>query len=147
MSNITITGLVATTPRHLVTREGLPITSFRVASPTSSSLSDSDADGSTNWFTVMSFKGLAINTSMSISKGDRIVVSGHMRIREWDNGNVSGTSTEIEAESIGHDLSYGTTVFTRTTITAHAEPAVEPVVEPVVEETATHSCSCMDCGL
>ena len=29
---ITLTGLVATTPRHLVTSEGLPITSFRLAS-------------------------------------------------------------------------------------------------------------------
>jgi len=29
---ITVTGLVATTPRHLVTSEGLPITSFRLAS-------------------------------------------------------------------------------------------------------------------
>ena len=30
--NITITGLIATTPRHVVTAEGLPITSFRLAS-------------------------------------------------------------------------------------------------------------------
>jgi single-strand DNA-binding protein len=29
---ITLSGLVATTPRHLVTSEGLPITSFRLAS-------------------------------------------------------------------------------------------------------------------
>ena len=29
---ITLTGLVATPPRHLVTSEGLPITSFRLAS-------------------------------------------------------------------------------------------------------------------
>ena len=29
---LTLTGLVATTPRHLVTSEGLPITSFRLAS-------------------------------------------------------------------------------------------------------------------
>ena len=33
MSNdtITIAGLVATTPRHIVTGEGLPISSFRLA--------------------------------------------------------------------------------------------------------------------
>ncbi len=29
---ITLTGLVATTPRHLVTSTGLPITTFRLAS-------------------------------------------------------------------------------------------------------------------
>ncbi len=30
--NITVTGVVATTPRHLLTTEKLPITSFRLAS-------------------------------------------------------------------------------------------------------------------
>ena len=145
MSNITITGLVATTPRHLITADGLPITSFRLASSSPSSPNDSVGDGTTSWFTVMSFKGLAINVATSIGKGDRIVVSGYMRIRDWDNGNVSGSSAEIEAESIGHDLSYGTTVFTRTRIITPAEPAVELAVEPA-EETS-HSCSCSDCGL
>jgi single-strand DNA-binding protein len=29
---ISVTGLVATTPRHLVTQDGLPITSYRLAS-------------------------------------------------------------------------------------------------------------------
>ena len=32
MEKITVTGLVATTPRHLVTADNLPITSFRLAS-------------------------------------------------------------------------------------------------------------------
>ncbi|MEY4741849.1 MAG: hypothetical protein RL672_599, partial [Actinomycetota bacterium] len=29
---LSVAGLVATTPRHLVTQDGLPITSFRLAS-------------------------------------------------------------------------------------------------------------------
>lgn len=35
---ITITGLVATQPRHIVTSEGLPITSFRLASRSGGSI-------------------------------------------------------------------------------------------------------------
>lgn len=149
MSNITITGLVATTPRHLITREGLPITSFRVASAGESGTADRVSDGATNWYTVMSFKQLAINTSTSISKGDRIVVSGIVRIRDWDNGNVSGTSVELEASSIGHDLNFGSSVFTRL---AHVSndgtrtDLMQIVPQPEEEDKDTHSCSCNHCG-
>jgi single-strand DNA-binding protein len=111
-----VVGLVATTPRHLVTQDGLPITSFRLAS----SLKKFDrvknrwVDAETNWFTVTSFRQLAINTATSVSKGDRVLVSGRLRVRDWDNGERAGTSVEIEAESIGHDLNWGTSNFVRT---------------------------------
>jgi len=112
----TTTGLVATTPRHLVTHEGLEITSFRLASSvrrfdrTDNRWVDSD----TNWFTVTSFRTLAINVATSISKGDRVIVTGKLRVRDWDNGDRSGTSVELEAETIGHDLTYGNSTFSRT---------------------------------
>ena len=51
---LTLTGLVATTPRHLVTSEGLPITSFRLASTQRryDRATEKWVDGETNWFTV-----------------------------------------------------------------------------------------------
>jgi single-strand DNA-binding protein len=60
---------------------------------------------------------LAINSASSISKGDRIVVNGKLKVRDWDNGERTGTSVEIEADSIGHDMSYGLSEFTRTSFT------------------------------
>ena len=115
---ITVSGLVATTPRHLVTQDGLPITSLRLAS--SSRKFDRTTgkwvDGDTNWYTVTAFKQLAINIAGSIAKGERIVVTGKLRVRDWDNGERAGTSVEIEATSIGHDLNWGTAVFTRTVL-------------------------------
>jgi single-strand DNA-binding protein len=135
MSQITITGLVATTPRHLVTQEGLHITSFRVASS-----DPTDENGSTNWFTITAFNALGINSASSISKGDRIIVTGSLRVRDWDNGTRAGTSIEIQASTLGHDLVYGTSVFTRELIVS--TPVVETPAEP-----APHSCSCGSCGL
>jgi single-strand DNA-binding protein len=41
------------------------------------------------------------------------VVSGRLKIRDWDNGERSGTSVEIEAAAIGHDLTFGTSSFER----------------------------------
>ncbi len=123
METTTITGLVATTPRHLITKDGLPITSFRLAS--SNRRFDRGSmewvDGETNWYTITSYRTLAINTIASIGKGDRIVVSGNLRIRDWDNGERTGTSVELEASNIGHDLAWGTTAFTRTVHKADTE--------------------------
>lgn len=115
---ITVTGLVATTPRHLITQDGLPITSFRVASSkrTFDRASMEWKDGDTNWFTITTFKQLAINTAGSVNKGDRIVITGTLKVRDWDNGEQSGTSVEIEADSIGHDLAWGTSTFKRTVL-------------------------------
>ena len=124
---LSVTGLVATTPRHLVTQDGLPITSFRLASSQRRFDRNQNkwVDGETNWFTVTAFRQLAINSSGSISKGDRIVTVGKLRVRDWDNGERAGTSVEIEAESLGHDLTWGNSVFTRTVLVRENEPEDE----------------------
>ena len=124
---ITVMGLVATTPRHLVTQDGLPITSLRLAASTRrfDTAQNKWVDGETNWYTITSFRQLAINMASSIGKGERIMVTGKLRVRDWDNGERAGTSVEIEAESVGHDLRWGTATFTRTVLTLD-EPAPEP---------------------
>jgi single-strand DNA-binding protein len=113
---ITVTGLVATTPRHLVTSEGLPITSFRLASTQRRYDRGQEKwiDGDTNWFTITGFRQLATNLVGSVAKGDRVVVAGRLKIRDWENGERTGTTVEIDADAIGHDLSWGTASFTRT---------------------------------
>lgn len=120
---VTVTGLVATTPRHLVTQEGLPITSFRLAS--SHRRFDREqgrwVEVDTNWFTVTAFRQLAVNAAQSVTKGERVVVHGRLRVRDWDNGERSGTSIEIEADALGHDLAWGTATFNRTVLTRDAD--------------------------
>jgi single-strand DNA-binding protein len=127
-----VTGLVATTPRHLVTQEGLPITSFRLASSFRKydRAKNKWVDAETNWFTVTSFRQLAINTATSISKGDRVLVIGKLRVRDWDNGERAGTSVEIEAESIGHDLVWGSSSFVRTVHVRETDDEALPEPEP-----------------
>jgi len=124
---VTVSGLVATTPRHLVTQDGLPITSFRLAA--SHRRFDRTAnkwvDGETNWFTVTAFRQLAINSAGSVSKGERVLVTGKLRVRDWDNGERAGTSVEVEAEALGHDLTWGTATFTRTVLVREPDPEDE----------------------
>lgn len=115
---IAVSGLVATTPRHLVTQDGLPITSFRMAAQHRrfDRTNNKWVEGETNWYTVTSFRQLAINVAGSINKGDRVLVVGELRVRDWDNGERAGTSVEIETTALGHDLSYGTSTYTRTVL-------------------------------
>ncbi len=117
---ITLTGLVATEPRHIVTSESLAITNFRLASAQRKfdRAQDRWVDVDTNWYTITSFRQLAINSAASIKKGERVVVTGRLRIREWDNGERNGMNIDIEADAIGHDMSWGTSTFSRIIKTA-----------------------------
>ena len=130
MNKFTTTGLVATTPRQVVTETGLEIISFRLASTHDRvGKADGETYQTTNWFTVSAYKNLAKNVGLSINKGDRVIVYGDLVVRDWDNGERSGTAVEIEADVIAHDLNYGVTEYQRTLITT--KPA--------------HSCDCSKC--
>jgi single-strand DNA-binding protein len=112
---ITVTGIVATEPRCIVTSGGVPISSFRLASGQRryDRASQAWVDADTNWYTVSTFRTLAGNVERSIKKGEHVVVTGRVRIRAWESNDRSGTSIDIEAESLGHDLLWCTSSATR----------------------------------
>lgn len=112
---ISVTGLIATEPRSITTSEGLSICSFRLASPQRhfSKTENQWVDGETNWYTVSAFRQLAENAAQSLRKGERVVVRGRLRLRQWDRDDKSGLSAEIEAEALGHDIRWGTSEFSR----------------------------------
>ncbi|MGK0720652.1 single-stranded DNA-binding protein [Leucobacter sp. W1478] len=116
MSNIvTVVGTIATEPRALTTQSGIALCSFRLASSERRFDREKNGwvDGETNWFTVTAFRGLALNARDSFHKGDRVVVNGRLRIRSWERDDRSGTSVEIEADALGHDLRWGVSQFSK----------------------------------
>ncbi|GAA2025029.1 hypothetical protein GCM10009819_05020 [Agromyces tropicus] len=139
---VTVVGVVGSDPRHTVTATGLPITNFRLASTRRYFDRETGkwADGDTNWFTVASFRQLALNTARSLRKGERVVVHGRLRVRAWETGERSGTAIEIDADSIGHDLSWGVAVYTKTVGARAVDPAGEGAgVEREAEASVTAS--------
>jgi len=130
---ITLTGLVATDPRHIVTSEGLAITTFRLASTQRRFDRSHDrwVDGETNWYTVTTFRQLAMNSAGSLKKGERVVVTGRLRIREWQSGERNGMNIDIEADALGHDLMWGTTAFTRSISSTSSSTTPEMTPETV----------------
>ncbi|MFJ7287765.1 single-stranded DNA-binding protein [Curtobacterium sp. NPDC098951] len=140
---ITVCGIIATEPRHLVTDTGIAITSMRLASPSRrwDRTTSTWSNGATNWYTVTAFRSLAANVHRSLKKGDRIVVTGRIRIRTWERDGRGGTSVEIDAEALGHDLAWGISNWVR--VPRHAgessaapgsTPAIVSVVDPVTGE-------------
>ncbi|UFS60894.1 single-stranded DNA-binding protein [Subtercola endophyticus] len=113
--NISLTGVVATDPRHITTNDGLDITSFRLASSQRrfDRAKNSWVDAGTNWYTVTAFRQLAANMAVSLNKGDRVVASGRVRLREWSSAEKNGMTIEVEAEAVGHDLSWGSASFSK----------------------------------
>ncbi|MFJ3384211.1 MULTISPECIES: single-stranded DNA-binding protein [unclassified Curtobacterium] len=136
---ITVCGIVATEPRHLVTETGIAITSMRLASPSRrwDRANSTWTNGPTNWFTVTAFRSLAANVHKSLKKGDRIIVTGRVRIRTWERDGRGGTSIEIDAEGLGHDLAWGISNWIRVprhTSEASAAPGSGPRVNPSTGE-------------
>jgi single-strand DNA-binding protein len=58
-----------------------------------------------------------------VKKGERVVVTGRLRIREWENGDRAGTNIDIEADALGHDLAWGTASFARSISASAANTA------------------------
>ena len=109
---ITIVGTVGTDPEKKV-RNGVPITTFRVASKERrfDRATGSWVDGESNWYTVSAYRRLAEHVFESVHRRERVVLTGRLKIRNWDTGEKRGTSVDIDIEAIGHDLLFGTTTF------------------------------------
>ncbi|MDQ1076787.1 MULTISPECIES: single-stranded DNA-binding protein [Microbacterium] len=154
--HITLVGNIVGDPEERATRGGDSIAAFRLA--VSERRFDRERgqwiDGHTSYYAVSAFGELGRNALASIRKGERVVVSGRLRLREWENETKRGVSADVTADAVGHDLRWGTTQFQRTPRgeTARSEsdetPAAssdewaaptapsEPVAPPPGEETA-----------
>ena len=115
---ITVRGYVATDVRLTAAQSGLAVAGFRMCSTDRRFDRESNAwaDGHTNWYSVSMFRQLATNAGASLKKGDRVIVTGRLKVRPWINADGrTGTSVDIDADTAGHDLMWGTANFKRTT--------------------------------
>lgn len=89
------------------------------------------ADKPTTWFTVDCWRILAQNAFDSIHVGQPIIVTGRLRTHEWTNDAGEQVSRVVlEAFSIGHDLSRGTTTFTKNPPRADSASTTSPAFTP-----------------
>lgn len=112
-TTINVVGTIATDPRLVTPASGVQLCSFRLASDERRYDREQQAwvEGSTNWFGIVCFRGLAGHAHESFKKGDRVIVTGKLRVRNWEKDDKRGTSVEVEAEAIGHDVRWGVSRF------------------------------------
>jgi single-strand DNA-binding protein len=113
----TVFGNIATEPKHSITPQGVPLTSFRMASTTTRFDQELQGyvDGHTTWLNVSCWRGLAFNAAASLRKGQPVIVYGTLHVRDWKDGDRTGREVELHAVSVGHDLRRGRTDFARVT--------------------------------
>ncbi|WP_146233389.1 single-stranded DNA-binding protein [Arthrobacter psychrolactophilus] len=120
-NRITVQGFVSSDFEMSTTQKGVAMGKFRMGSADSikDPITNTWGDGPTNWYRVTTFRSLAANSVVSLRKGDRIIVVGRLNIRTYLRPDgTKGTSVEIEADSIGPDLKFGSAHFTRM-VSAH----------------------------
>lgn len=136
---ITVRGNVATEPNsRTLPNSDVQVVEFRLAATERryDRHTNSWSDGNTNWFTVAAYRSLAKNVKRSIFKGQPVTVTGKLSVRTWtakdkdgeQGGTKTGTTVQIEAESLGHDLTLGFAEFHRP-----SRPAPEPETVPDTE--------------
>lgn len=125
-TTIAMVGNAATDVRYFENSSGVPVVSFRFASTDRRFDRDRGCwvDGETSFVTVLAFRWLASNVAGSVARGDPLVVTGRMRVREWEREGRRHTSVEVEARSVGHDLARGTSAFRRVVRAKDATSAV-----------------------
>jgi single-strand DNA-binding protein len=114
---VTVAGRLVADPETRSTRSGgIPFAAFRVASTVRrvNRGTGEFEDAGTSYVSVTAFRSLGANVAHSLRKGDPVVVHGRMRVNQWLRSDETlATSVEVDAYSVGHDLSYGTTTFAK----------------------------------
>lgn len=132
-TRITVHGNVVAEPIEREGRNASIFTTFRIATtPYKRTAEGRFVDGETSFYNVIAFGPLAANVASALRKGQPVIVEGTLTIRQWAADGKSGTSAEIDARHIGHDLSRGRAAFER--VSRAAALGYERTSDPAVRK-------------
>jgi len=123
--HITLRGFVGKDPESHLFQDGTMVARFRLATTSRRFDTATNAwrDTSTNWYTVRCFRSLAMHVMASVRCGHPVVVTGRLGINEWQSENGPRTVVQVDAAAVGHDLSFGTANFSRSSGRAQRQDA------------------------
>jgi single-strand DNA-binding protein len=112
---VTLSGNIAAEPRQFQFRDGSRATSLRLAVNRRSFDRESQTwqDEQTTYYTIRCYRALADNVAQSVRRGQPVVVSGKLRIKQFERDGEQRFWVEVEAMSVGHDLKWGISSFER----------------------------------
>lgn len=137
-TRITVHGNVVNEPITRSGRNGSVFTTFRIGTTPYRRTGDGKfLDLDTSFYNVIAFNALAANAASSLSKGQPVIVEGNLSTKTYlGSDGVSRTSSEIEADHIGHDLKWGRASFLRLSKAAALglDPTASEEVRNALEE-------------
>ena len=110
ITTTTITGNLTRDPEIRYTRDGQATTSLSVAvNRRWQSRQTQEWEESTSFFDMVCWRDLAENVALSLTKGARVVVAGHLEERRWESEDgETRTKVELVADDIGASLRFAT---------------------------------------
>ena len=114
---VTIKGRLTADPNVRTTRAGAPMTKIRIAQSARRPVPGQPGqweDTEPSFYDVVAYRSLAANIAVSLRRGQPVTVHGKQRIVSWQREDGSTWyGVEIEADAVGHDLTFGTTAFAK----------------------------------
>jgi single-strand DNA-binding protein len=114
---VTIKGRLTADPNVRTTRAGAPMTKIRIAQSARRQVPGQPGqweDTEPSFYDVVTYRSLAANIAVSLRRGQPVTVHGKQRIVSWQREDGSTWyGVEIEADAVGHDLTFGTTAFSK----------------------------------
>ena len=108
-THVTITGNLTDDPEVTFTPNGAAVCNFRLAVTARVRDGDSWRDGDTSFFRITAWRQLAEHIGDSLSKGDRVIVAGQLRMRAWETPEGDKRKVvEVTAEEAGPSLKWAT---------------------------------------
>jgi len=115
-NHTTIVGNLVDDPELRFTNTGIAVANLRVAVTQRIQQDGEWRDGETSFLRVNVWRGQAEHLADSLSKGDRVMVTGRLRQRTWETPEGDKRSVaEIEADEIGASLKFAITKVERAT--------------------------------
>jgi single-strand DNA-binding protein len=115
-TTITVIGNLVKDPEKKDLGSGKVLAKLRLAS--TERFQDSDGtwkDGETAFYDVVCWRTLAENVSSNLSKGNKVIVHGKLKYREFDRKDgTRGNAFEIDATDVGASLSIKSGTFNKT---------------------------------
>lgn len=101
INRVTVSGRLCKDPELRVTRSGLDVMTVRLATEDRKKGADGAWVDDTSYLDVVSFGGVAAAAAAQLSKGSRVVFSGKVRQRTWeDEAGTRHYRVEIVADDI-----------------------------------------------
>jgi single-strand DNA-binding protein len=101
-NHTTIVGNLVEDPELRFTSSGIPVANLRVAVTQRIQQDGEWRDGDTSFLKVNVWRSQAEHLADSLTKGDRVMVTGRLRQRSWETPEGDKRSvTEIEADEVG----------------------------------------------